>query len=75
MGTISNLVASYAQMVGPATSYALGPGASMVAAIWGIFVWKEFRGTGTNVKHLLALVFILFLGGLACIALAPLIVM
>src|SRR5581483_4528640 len=32
VGTISNFVASYAQMVGPATSYALGQGATMVAA-------------------------------------------
>ena len=67
----SSMVQSYAQMVGPATSYALGQGATMVAAIWGVFVWKEFRGAGPDVKRLLALMFLFFLIGLTCVALAP----
>jgi len=71
VGTISNFVASYAQMVGPATSYALGQGATMVAAIWGVFVWKEFRGAGEGAKRLLALMFLFFIVGLTCVALAP----
>ena len=71
VGTISNFVASYARMVGPATSYALGQGATMVSAIWGVFVWKEFRGAGPEVKRLLALMFVFFVLGLACVALAP----
>lgn len=71
VGTISNFAASYAQMVGPATSYALGQGATMVAAIWGVFVWKEFRGAGPETKRLLALMFLFFILGLTCVALAP----
>jgi glucose uptake protein len=71
VGTISNFVASYAKMVGPATSYALGQGATMVSAIWGVFVWHEFEGAGRDVKRLLALMFVLFILGLACVALAP----
>ena len=71
VGTISNFVASYARMVGPATSYALGQGATMISAIWGVFVWKEFKGAGSAVKRLLALMFLLFVLGLACVALAP----
>lgn len=71
VGTISNFVASYAQMVGPATSYALGQGATMVSAIWGVFVWHEFAGAGPAVKRLLTLMFVLFVLGLACVALAP----
>jgi glucose uptake protein len=71
VGTISNFVASYAQMVGPATSYALGQGATMVSAIWGVFVWKEFRGAGPIAKRLLAMMFVFFIVGLACVALAP----
>jgi len=71
VGTISNFVASYADMVGPATSYALGQGATMVGAIWGVFVWKEFAGAGTATKRLLALMFAFFLVGLICVALAP----
>jgi glucose uptake protein len=73
VGTTSNFVASYTQMVGPATSYALGQGATMVSAIWGVFVWKEFRGAGPEVKRFLALMFVFFIIGLACVALAPVI--
>ncbi len=72
-GTIFNFVASAAQMVGPATSYALGQGATMVGAIWGVFVWKEFRGAGPDVKRFLALMFVFFILGLTCVALAPVI--
>jgi glucose uptake protein len=40
-------------VAGPAVSYALGPGATLVAAIWGVLIWKEFRtapaGTNPNV--------------------------
>lgn len=71
VGTVSNFVASYAQMVGPAASYALGQGATMVAAVWGVFVWKEFRGAGLSTKRLLALMFAFFIAGLTCVALAP----
>jgi len=71
VGTASNFVASYAQMVGPATSYALGQGATMVSAIWGVFVWREFKGAGRDVKLLLALMFLFFVMGLVCLALAP----
>jgi glucose uptake protein len=73
VGTVSNFVASYAQMVGPATSYALGQGATMVSAIWGVYVWKEFRGAGHEAKRYLALMFVFFLVGLACVALAPIV--
>jgi glucose uptake protein len=71
VGTVSNYISSYAQMVGPATAYALGQGATMVSAIWGVFVWKEFRGAGPEAKRLLALMFVCFIVGLACVALAP----
>jgi glucose uptake protein len=71
MGTISNFVASYAKMVGPATSYALGQGATMVGTIWGVFVWKEFKGADATTKWLLALMFAFFIIGLVCVALAP----
>jgi glucose uptake protein len=73
VGTISNFVASYAAMVGPAASYALGQGATMVGAIWGVFVWKEFAGAGARTKQMLALMFVIFIVGLGCVALAPVI--
>jgi glucose uptake protein len=71
LGGVSNFVASYAQMVGPATSYALGQGATMVSALWGVFVWKEFRGAGPAAVRLLTLMFVFFILGLAGVALAP----
>lgn len=71
VGTNFNFVASYAPIVGPAASYSLGQGATMVSALWGVFAWKEFRGAGPAAKRDLALMFAFFLAGLACIALAP----
>jgi glucose uptake protein len=71
VGTISNFVASYAQMVGPATSYSLGQGSTMVGTIWGVFVWKEFRGADARVTRMLALMFLFFIAGLTSVALAP----
>jgi glucose uptake protein len=71
VGTICNFVASYTQMVGPATSYALGQGATMVSAVWGVFVWKEFAGADASAKRLLVLMFTFFVLGLAGVALAP----
>lgn len=70
-GTIANFVASYVPMIGPATSFSLGEGNTMISAIWGIFVWKEFHGAGVRVKSLLAIMFLFFVLGLTCIALAP----
>ena len=59
-----------AEKAGPAVSYALGQGAPMIAAIWGVFIWKEFKGAGKNVYGMLALMFCLFIAGLACIVIA-----
>ena len=73
IGTIANFVACYVPMIGPATSFSLGEGNTMISAIWGIVVWKEFHGAGTRVKGLLATMFLFFVLGLTSIALAPLI--
>lgn len=52
---------------GAAVSYALGQGAPLVAAIWGVFIWKEFRGARKGVYGLLAAMFAFFIAGLALI--------
>lgn len=52
---------------GAAISYALGQGAPMVAAIWGVFIWKEFKGASKGVYALLAVMFLLFVSGLGLI--------
>jgi glucose uptake protein len=36
-----NVIAS--SVAGPAVSYALGQGATLVAALWGLFIWREFK--------------------------------
>lgn len=72
-GTVFNFVASTAGLVGPAVSYALGQGATMVSAIWGVFVWREFRGAGPTVLRRLGWMFLFFLTGLTLVALAPLV--
>lgn len=65
LGTAFSYIAS--GKAGPAISYALGQGAPMVAAIWGVFVWKEFKGAKRNVYVLLSLMFLFFLAGLGLI--------
>jgi glucose uptake protein len=70
-GTICSFVAAYTPLVGPATSFSLGEGNTMISAIWGVFVWKEFQGANKGVRQLLALMFALFVLGLLSISLAP----
>ena len=55
-----------------AVSYGLGQGATMVAAAWGVFIWKEFRGTPNRGRTnlLLTVMFISFVAGLGLIILA-----
>lgn len=72
-GTVFNFTASATGIVGPATSFALGDGAVMVSAIWGLFLWGEFQGASPRVKGLLALMSILFFTGLGSIALSPIV--
>ncbi len=59
-----------AEKAGPAVSYALGQGAPMIAAIWGVFIWKEFKGARKGVYGLLAAMFCFFIAGLAAIVIA-----
>jgi glucose uptake protein len=67
-GTSLNLIAS--GRAGFAISYGLGQGATMVAAIWGVFIWKEFRSAPAGTPRLLVAMFASFLSGLALIVLA-----
>ena len=55
---------------GPAISYGLGQGATVVAALWGIFVWKEFKGAPKEVPKLLNIMLVIYIVGLALIVLA-----
>jgi glucose uptake protein len=65
LGTAFSYIAS--GKAGAAISYALGQGAPMIAAIWGVFIWKEFKGASKGVYGLLGVMFCLFVAGLAFI--------
>ena len=71
LGAICSFVAAHAAIVGPATSYAMGQGATMISAAWGVFVWREFAHAPPKAKRLLAPMFILFILGLTAVAFAP----
>ena len=58
IGTVFNLVA--ASFTGVAISYAIGQSAPMVAALWGIFAWKEFANSGVRAKVFLTLMFVFY---------------
>ncbi len=57
-------------VAGYAISYGLGQGATMVAAIWGVFVWKEFKNAPKGTNVMLAFMFVSFIAGLVLIILA-----
>lgn len=59
-----------AEQAGPAISYGLGQGATMVGAAWGVFVWKEFREAPKKTNWLLGGMFIFFITGLVMIIMA-----
>ncbi len=52
---------------GPAISYGLGQVATLVAAIWGIYIWKEFDQAPKGTKSLLNIMLLLYIIGLAMI--------
>jgi len=74
-GAIANLVAARAEgpaLVGPAVSYAMGQGATLISALWGLIVWKEFAGAEGSVRTNIAIMLVLFVVGLAAVSVAPL---
>jgi len=55
---------------GFAISYGLGQGATMVAAFWGVFIWKEFKDAPAGTNLLLNIMFAFFIIGLVMIIVA-----
>ena len=68
LGTAFSYIA--AGKAGAAISYALGQGAPMIAAAWGVFIWKEFKGSDSKTNSLLTVMFLFFIAGLALIVVA-----
>ncbi len=67
---VFNVLAS--GVAGPAASYALGQGATLIAALWGVFVWREFRDAPKGTNLLIALMLAAYTLGLLLIGLATL---
>jgi glucose uptake protein len=65
VGMSFSIIAS--EKAGPAISYGLGQGATIVAAIWGIFIWKEFKDAPQSVYRLLYVMLACYAAGLAMI--------
>ncbi len=66
VGMAFNLVAGSA--VGVSISYAIGQASPMVACLWGVFVWHEFRGASTKAKSYLAAMFAAYILAIVLIA-------
>ncbi len=65
-----NVIAS--GVAGPAISYALGQGATLVAALWGLLIWREFRTAPAGTSKYLALMLVGYAAGLVLIGAATL---
>jgi glucose uptake protein len=68
MGMAFSIIAS--GKAGFAISYGLGQGATLIAALWGVFIWKEFKGATKSVNSLILFMFLAYLVGLALLVYA-----
>lgn len=68
MGMFLSILSS--DIAGPAISYGLSQGATLVAALWGVFIWKEFKDAPPGTNKLIFTMFVCFLAGLILIILA-----
>jgi len=68
IGMSFNIIAS--GKAGPAISYGLGQGATIVAAIWGIFIWKEFSNASKKTYRNLYFMLLLYIIGIGLIIMA-----
>ncbi len=69
-GTTSNFIAS--KTASPAVAYGLGQGGTMIAAIWGVFIWMEFKGASKGTLAMIEAMFAFFLAGLVLLVTAML---
>lgn len=65
IGMSFSMIAS--EKAGFAISYGLGQGATLVAAAWGVFIWKEFKNAPKGTNILIWLMFVSFVLGLALV--------
>lgn len=68
IGMSFNIIAS--GQAGFAISYGLGQGATMIAAVWGVFIWREFKEAPKSTNWMIILMFLFFIIGLSMIILS-----
>jgi glucose uptake protein len=68
VGMMLNIIA--AGQTSAAISYGLGQGATMVAAFWGVFIWREFQQAPPRTNRLLGMMFAGYIIGLALVIVA-----
>jgi glucose uptake protein len=68
IGMAMSIIAS--GKAGFAISYGLGQGATLIAALWGVFIWREFKGADRSVNTLVFFMFMAYLAGLALLVYA-----
>ncbi|MDB5241602.1 MAG: sugar permease [Spirosoma sp.] len=68
LGMLFSILAS--DKAGPAISYGLGQGATVIAALWGIYIWREFRQAPKGVNSLLNGMLLCYIVGLALLIVA-----
>jgi len=68
MGMMFNILGG--AKAGFAISYGLGQGATIIAALWGILVWKEFKDAPKKSNIYLILMMVFFAIGVVCMILA-----
>jgi glucose uptake protein len=68
VGGCFNLVA--AGLLGVPISYAIGQSAPLIAAAWGVFVWREFAGALRQTWVSLALMFVCYIAAIGLIGAA-----
>jgi len=73
LGAIAAMIVSSSPketIPGPALSYALAHSAPLLAAIWGLVVWKESRGADAKVTALMGLMLFLLAAGITMLSIA-----
>ena len=68
VGLAGSLLAS--SPAGSAIAFGLSQGNAMIASVWGVFIWKEFKMAGSKVNMWLILLFSSYLFGLTCMILS-----
>ncbi|RDV17211.1 multidrug DMT transporter permease [Pontibacter diazotrophicus] len=68
IGMAFSIIAS--DKAGPAIAYGLGQGATVVAALWGIYIWREFRNAPRGTHAMLHLMLACYIVGLTMLVAA-----